>query len=56
MNKLSQNVPKDTYWPFFFALAVTTIAWGLITSWIVSVVGAIVLVISVIGWIGDISL
>jgi hypothetical protein len=49
------ELPKPTYWPFFFALAMTTFAWGLITSWIVTGVGGAVLLVSTVGWMKEVS-
>jgi hypothetical protein len=29
-----EELPKPTYWPFFLALGVVLIFWGILTSWI----------------------
>jgi hypothetical protein len=55
MKPQAEHLPKPTYWPFFFAIGTTLIAWGLITSWIVSGVGAVMLFVSTLGWIKDVS-
>ena len=44
-------LPKPTYWPFFLALGLTFIGWGLLTTWYFSLAGLIVFVVSLIGWI-----
>lgn len=44
-------LPKPTYWPFFLALGLMFMGWGLLTTWIISVAGFVVFVISLIGWI-----
>ncbi len=44
-------LPKPTYWPFFLALGLAFIGWGLLTTWYFSLAGLIVFVISLIGWI-----
>jgi hypothetical protein len=44
-------LPKPTYWPFFMALGLTFIGWGLLTIWLISLAGFIVFVTSLIGWI-----
>ncbi|MEO7314372.1 MAG: hypothetical protein ABIW47_04240 [Ginsengibacter sp.] len=44
-------LPKPTYWPFFLALGLMFMGWGLLTTWIISVAGFIVFIISLIGWI-----
>lgn len=46
-----EKLPKPTYWPFFLALGLTFIAWGLLTTWYFSVAGLIVFVVSLIAWI-----
>ena len=45
------HLPEPTYWPFFLAIGITFIAWGLISTWIIAVGGVIVLIISLVGWI-----
>lgn len=44
-------LPEPTYWPFFMALGLTFLGWGLLTTWLISLAGFIVLVISLTGWI-----
>ena len=51
---LPENV-KDTYWPMFFALSIMMISWGLITSWIVSAVGGLLLLVATVGWMKEVS-
>jgi hypothetical protein len=55
MSNREDELPKPTYWPMFFALGTTVVAWGLITSWVVSAVGALVLLVSITGWVKEIS-
>jgi len=45
------HLPEPTYWPFFLAIGITFIGWGLISTWLITVGGVIVLIISLIGWI-----
>lgn len=47
----SELIPRPTYWPFFTALGLMFMGWGLITFWLFSAVGLLVFVISLIGWI-----
>ena len=47
------RLPEPTYWPFFMAIGLTFIGWGLIATWLIAAGGAIVFVISLIGWIND---
>lgn len=44
-------LPDPTYWPFFLAVGLTFLGWGLLTTWLVSAAGFIILIISIIGWI-----
>jgi hypothetical protein len=48
-----QELPEPTYWPFFLALSVVLVGWGLLTIWLMSVVGAVGMGISLAGWIND---
>jgi hypothetical protein len=47
-------MPRPTFWPAALAFAVTFLLWGIVTSPIITIVGAILLVVSLSGWIGDI--
>jgi len=46
-----ERLPKPTYWPFFTALGLMFMGWGLLSLWLFSAVGFLVFVISLIGWI-----
>ncbi len=48
-----QKLPKPTYWPFFLAFGFAFLLWGILTTWIISVVGFITIVVSISGWIKD---
>lgn len=48
-----KNLPRPTYWPFFLAFGFTFLLWGILTTWIISVVGFITIVVSIRGWIKD---
>lgn len=45
------HLPEPTFWPFFMAIGITFIAWGLISTWMIAVGGLIVFIISLVGWI-----
>jgi len=45
------QLPNPTYWPFFTAMGLLFMGWGLLSLWLVSVAGFIVFIISLIGWI-----
>ncbi|MCB9419889.1 MAG: hypothetical protein H6667_08800 [Ardenticatenaceae bacterium] len=47
-------LPRPTYWPVIMALGITFLAWGAITTWITVTLGAVLFVLSLVGWIGDI--
>lgn len=46
-------IPRPTIWPAGVAFGTTLLMWGLVTSMVLILVGLGVLVISVIGWIGE---
>src|SRR5581483_5012724 len=45
------HLPEPTFWPFFMAIGITFIGWGLISTWVIAVGGVIVFIISLVGWI-----
>jgi len=47
-------IPQPTYTPVGVAFGMVFLVWGLLTSPIVSVVGLIIFVASLAGWIGGI--
>lgn len=49
-----KTLPRPTYWPVVMALGIIFIAWGVVTTWIIASVGAVLFVISLAGWIGEI--
>lgn len=49
-----EHLPLPTYWPAALGLAITFIFWGVITSWVVLVVGLALFAVSLGGWIYDI--
>lgn len=46
-----ERLPQPTYFPFFMALGLMFMGWGLLTTWIISIAGLVVFIISLIGWI-----
>ncbi len=44
-------LPEPTYWPFFLALGIVFLGWGLLTTWLISLAGFIIIIISLTGWI-----
>ncbi|MCL4559933.1 MAG: hypothetical protein M1281_04870 [Chloroflexi bacterium] len=47
-------LPKPTYTPMIMSFGIVFLLWGLISSWILSVVGAVLITIALVGWIGAI--
>ncbi len=50
----AHELPPPTIWPPALALGSTLLLWGLITSLVVTVVGAALFVLALGGWIGEI--
>jgi hypothetical protein len=48
------HLPHPTYFPAGLAMGVTFLFWGLITSWVIILVGACLFVASLAGWITEI--
>lgn len=46
-----EMLPKPTYWPFFLAMGLAFMFWGLLTTWVILVTGAIIFVTALVGWI-----
>ncbi len=49
-----ERLPNPTALPAIFAFAATLVVWGLISSLLVSLIGGIVLVYSLLQWVGEI--
>jgi hypothetical protein len=45
------ELPEPTYWPFYLAMGIMFLAWGLLTMWEFSLLGLIIVIISLVGWI-----
>jgi hypothetical protein len=45
------GLPKPTYWPFFLAVGIGFIFWGLLAAWMMLVVGIIVTFIALTRWV-----
>lgn len=48
---LPEKLPEPTYWPFFLAMGLAFIFWGILTSWIIILVGLFLFIVSLAGWI-----
>ena len=49
----SQIIPRPTYWPAVLALGILFIFWGIVTMFLVSVIGFVLFGIGLAGWIGE---
>lgn len=48
-----EKLPSPTYWPFFLALGLAFLFWGILTSWIILSVGLLIFIVALIGWINN---
>ncbi|MBA3945962.1 MAG: hypothetical protein H0X37_15530 [Herpetosiphonaceae bacterium] len=48
-----EHIPAPTYSPAILALAIVFILWGIISSYLISVIGLVLLFIALVGWIGE---
>jgi hypothetical protein len=46
-------IPRPTYFPAAMAFGLTFLLWGLVTSPVLLLVGLLVVVVSLAGWIGE---
>jgi hypothetical protein len=46
-------LPRPTYMPFVLAVSLLFVGWGMLSTWIISVAGAVGMCISIYGWIKD---
>jgi hypothetical protein len=49
-----EGIPRPTYWPVVMALSITFIAFGFITSLIITGIGTLLFIVALVGWIGEI--
>jgi hypothetical protein len=49
-----QILPRPTYWPFFLAMGLAFLFWGLLTTWVILLAGGLIFTIALIGWINQI--
>jgi len=47
------GLPQPTYWPAVLALGITFLAWGIVTSLVISGVGLVLFALALAGWIGE---
>jgi hypothetical protein len=46
-----EKLPEPTYWPFFLAMGLNFIFWGMLTTWIIGLAGFLIFVIALSCWI-----
>ena len=44
-------LPKPTYWPFFLAVGLAFVFWGLLTTWVILGAGVLIFAVALAGWI-----
>jgi hypothetical protein len=47
-------LPEPTYWPVILAAGITFTAWGVVTSFLLSILGLGMSAVALVNWIGDI--
>jgi hypothetical protein len=47
------HIPEPTYMPVVLALGLVCILWGIVTTYLISLVGLALFVVGISGWIGD---
>ncbi|MEY2485424.1 MAG: hypothetical protein QOG67_4103 [Verrucomicrobiota bacterium] len=50
----AEHLPRPTYFPAGLAMGIAFLFWGLITSWVIIVVGVALFAASLAGWITEI--
>jgi hypothetical protein len=48
-----EPLPRPGYWPAALAFGIVLLSWGIVTSWIISIAGGLVLAVALAGWIGE---
>lgn len=48
-----EKIPPPTYWPAVMALSIAFMLFGVVTSWAFTVTGAVMFVVSLGKWIGE---
>jgi hypothetical protein len=51
----AERPPAPTAAPVLFAFGVTLLAWGVVSSFVVSLIGLALLAVSLLHWIGEIA-
>ncbi len=49
----TEHLPRPTYWPVVLAAGVMFLAWGIVTTIAISIIGVALLALGLGGWIGE---
>ena len=47
------HIPEPTYMPVVLALGVMCMLWGIVTTYLITLVGVVLFVVGISGWIGE---
>jgi hypothetical protein len=47
------HLPRPTYWPVVLAFAIVLLAWGIVTTLAITVIGLVIFALGLGGWIGE---
>jgi len=47
------KLPRPTYWPFYLAMGLAFLGWGVKAGWIIAGAGLVIFTIALVGWITD---
>jgi hypothetical protein len=47
------HLPSPSAWPCVCAGGITLVLFGILTSWVLSAVGALLIALALAGWIGE---
>jgi hypothetical protein len=48
-----QDIPRPTYSPAVLALAIVCLLWGMVTTYLISLLGLILFAVGLAGWIEE---
>jgi hypothetical protein len=48
-----EHLVGPSYWPVALALGISFLFWGLVSSWIISAIGALITIVSLANWIAE---
>jgi hypothetical protein len=46
-------LPRPSYWPAVLAFGITLLGWGMLTTLYISLVGILIILLAIGGWIGE---